>query len=62
MILGDGAIRMPPRELIYEIENYKKELERKVNEEVRRKDRLEDTLDSSILEKLEKFKKRLDQA
>ncbi|ABP66971.2 protein of unknown function DUF901 [Caldicellulosiruptor saccharolyticus DSM 8903] len=62
MILGNGAVRMPPRELIYEIENYKKELEKKTNEKIRRKDRLEDTLDSSILEKLEKFKKRLDQA
>lgn len=59
IILGEGAIRMPPRELIYEIENYKKELDRKRQLKVE-KNKLEDKLDKSIIEILEKFKKTLD--
>ncbi|WAM32726.1 NYN domain-containing protein [Caldicellulosiruptor naganoensis] len=62
MVLGSGAVRIPPRELIYEIESYKKELEKKTDEKTKKKEKIEDALDSSIIEKLEKFKKRLDQA
>ncbi len=62
MILGDGAIRMTPRELIYQLESYKKELERKAGEKTLKKERVEDALDCSVIKKLEKFKKKLDQA
>lgn len=62
IVLGNGAVRMPPRELIYEVENYKRELEKNAGKSVIKKDRLEDTLDNTFLEELEKFKKRLDQA
>ncbi|BCS80594.1 NYN domain-containing protein [Anaerocellum diazotrophicum] len=60
IILGDGALRIPPRELIYEIEHYRKEIKKKEEEKVHKNGRLEDTLEEDIIRKLEKFKKNLE--
>ncbi|ADL43088.1 protein of unknown function DUF901 [Caldicellulosiruptor obsidiansis OB47] len=60
IILGDGALRIPPRELIHEIEHYRKEIEKKVKEKMYKNSKLEDALEDDIIRKLEKFKKNLE--
>jgi len=60
IILGDGALRIPPRELIYEIEHYRKEIEKKGKEKMHKDSKLEDALEDDVIRKLERFKKNLE--
>lgn len=60
MIFGDGVLRIFLREFIYEIEYYRKEIEKKEKEKMYISGRLEDVLEDEVICKLEKFKKNLE--
>lgn len=59
MVLGGGATRVPVREMILEFDQIKSKINKKIEVKKVQKDTLSDRIDSSILEKLEKFRRGL---
>lgn len=58
MILGGGASRIPVRELILDFDNSKRNIQKKAEVLQQQKDFLSNRIDPSVLEKLEKFRRR----
>ncbi|WP_026478115.1 NYN domain-containing protein [Alkaliphilus transvaalensis] len=59
MILGGGATRISVRELILDFQNIKGKISKKTEEDKYKKEVLSNRLDSSVVEKLEKFRRKL---
>ncbi len=59
MILGSGATRISVRELLLDYERIKEKITKKTEEIQLKKDYLSNRLDQSVLEKLEKFRRKL---
>lgn len=55
MVLGGGATRIPVREMILEFDHIKNKISKRIEIKKVQKNELRDMVDSSILEKLEKF-------
>ncbi len=59
MILGSGATRISVRELLLDYQHIKEKISKKTQEIQLKKDYLSNRLDESVLEKLEKFRRKL---
>ncbi len=59
MVLGGGATRISVRELIMEFKQIKEKIDKKTEEDKLQKEVLANRLNSSVLEKLEKFRRKL---
>ncbi|MBM7615321.1 NYN domain-containing protein [Alkaliphilus hydrothermalis] len=59
MVLGGGATRISVRELIADYEHMKARVGKKTRENTLKKEEISNRLDSSVLEKLEKFRRKL---
>lgn len=57
VVLGSGAIRMAPRELVRDLKTVKKDLKEKYVKDSFKRNFLEDSLDADVLRILEKWRK-----
>lgn len=59
IVLGGGATRVSVRELILDYQQAKTNIRKKTNDKIHVKDELSSRIDLEILEKLEKFRRKL---
>jgi len=57
VVLGSGAIRMAPRELVRDLKTVKNDLKEKYVKDSFKRNFLEDSLDEDVLRILEKWRK-----